>query len=130
MAKGVKTGGRKRGSPNKKSAAIRERLLELGCDHVEYLALTVNNQIECGICRGTGKTPFQPRAGSKSKGVRICQSCWGSKLERLRPSERQQAATDLLKFTHPTLKAVEVTGGDGGPIQHRVKVVYVDPPKR
>lgn len=35
MAEGKKTGGRQKGTPNKKTNAIQDRLEELGCDPIE-----------------------------------------------------------------------------------------------
>lgn len=115
---GKKTGGRKPGSLNKRNGTIRERLIALNCDIIEYLALTVKNEVPCGVCRGTGKTKFQPAGSTRFSGERTCQSCWGSKLERLKPSERREAASDLLQYTETKLKAIEHQGPGGGPIQH------------
>lgn len=39
MALGKKTGGRKKGTPNKKSQALMDRLKSLGCDPIEDMAL-------------------------------------------------------------------------------------------
>jgi hypothetical protein len=38
MARGKKTGGRKRGVPNRLTAAVIERLAELDCDPIEGMA--------------------------------------------------------------------------------------------
>jgi len=38
MAKGFKTGGRLKGTPNKRTQDLTERLAELGCDPVEGMA--------------------------------------------------------------------------------------------
>src|SRR5215813_7861071 len=38
MAKGFKTGGRMKGTPNKRTQDLTERLAELGCDPVEGMA--------------------------------------------------------------------------------------------
>src|SRR5262245_45921495 len=38
MAKGYKTGGRVKGTPNKRTQDVTERLAELGCDPVEGMA--------------------------------------------------------------------------------------------
>jgi hypothetical protein len=102
--------GRSKNQEVKSKKRVRERLEDLGCDIVEYLALTVQNRVPCGVCRGRGRTPFQPGAGKDEPRSRPCQSCWGSKLERLKPSERAQAASDLLQYTERKLKSVEHSG--------------------
>lgn len=123
---GERRGGRKKGSINKGRLAIKERLEALGCDYVQYLSDTVNNKVSCSVCRGTGKTKFQP--GGKSErfqGVRTCQSCWGSGMERLSPKERSWAAGELLQYCESKLGAIKVTGPDEGPIKHDMTVRFV-----
>ena len=39
MTIGRKTGGRKKGTPNKRTLAVTERLTELGCDPIKGMAL-------------------------------------------------------------------------------------------
>lgn len=105
--------GRRAGVPNKASATVRERLALMECDHIGYLIATIDNNVPCRVCRGKGKTMYQ--AGSDGK-VRTCQSCWGDGKERIEPKEARASACELLKYTHQQLKAVELTGADGGPI--------------
>jgi len=124
--KGTRIGGRKKGTPNKASRTVKERLAVLGCDVIEYMALTVNNNVPCGVCRGSGKTKFQPAGSERFSGERTCQSCWGSKLERLTPRERLDSAKALLAHTEPMLKAIEHTGTDGGAIKHAVTITYIE----
>ncbi len=120
----MRLGGRQKGTPNKISGTIRERLERLGCDPITYLAKTVNNQVECGKCRGMGKTRFQPTHGEEP-GVRICQSCWGRKLEQISPKERAWAAGELLQYCESKLKQVDHTSSDGS--NRPVWVVNVAP---
>lgn len=116
--------GRPKGAINRDKATIRERLDRLGCDYIKYLALTVNNQVECGTCRGKGKTQFQPLNGDLP-GLRVCQSCWGSGLERLAPKERAWAAGELMQYCEAKLKQVDHTSSDGS--NRPVWVVNVAP---
>lgn len=45
------------------------------------------------------------------------------------PEEIRHAADkEVAKYIYPTLKAVEVTGQDGGAVQQRVRVILVDDP--
>ena len=49
MAAGKKTGGRKPGTPNKKTQELQMRLLNVGCDPIEgmaMLAMDINNSPE------------------------------------------------------------------------------------
>ncbi len=103
--------GRSKLRPTKSRQAVIDRLEALGCDLVHYLALTVSNKVPCGVCRGEGKTKFQ--AGNDNIGTRVCQSCWGSKLERLKPSERADAAGLLMKYCYPAMQSIEVSNPDG-----------------
>lgn len=102
--------GREKGTPNKVTQAMRDRLVDLGCDIVQYLALTVLNKVPCAVCRGVGKTKFQPAHSERFEGVRTCQSCWGSGLERTDPKQSAWAAAELLQYCAPKLKAVEHSG--------------------
>jgi hypothetical protein len=120
VPKGIKTGGRVKGTPNRATQTIRTRLAELNCDYVGYLAATVNNIVPCGVCRGTGKTKFQPSNSERFSGERTCQSCWGSKMERLQPKERSFAASELLQYCESKRKAIEHSGPEGGPIEHEL----------
>lgn len=112
---GEHRGGRKPGTPNKPTQLLRERLAAIGCDYVGFLALTVKNEVPCGVCRGTGRTKFKSTSGKPA--VRECQSCWGDKLERLDPKLRVQAAATLMEYCEAKRKAVEVTGDEGGPVE-------------
>ncbi len=103
--------GRKKGQLTKSRQAVIDRIEELGCDLVGYLTLTVKNEVPCGVCRGTGKTKYQ--AGQDKVRQRDCQSCWGSKLERLKPSERADAAGLLMKYCYPAMQSIEVSNPDG-----------------
>ncbi len=104
--------GRKKGTPNKSTQNIKDRLQEMGCDYIGYLACQVMNKVPCSVCHGKGKTQFQPRMGEEP-GIRTCQSCWGSGLERIAPKDRGWAAAELLSYCEAKRKALEVTNPDG-----------------
>lgn len=84
----------------------------------------MSNDLDCGACRGTGKTKFQ--AGGDKPGVRVCQSCWGSGKERVTTDQRERAASSLMKYAFPQLKAIEHSGDSQEAVEHRVRVTYVD----
>lgn len=132
MAKGKKTGGGSRaGSPNLagvKRKEAWETLVAMGYDpdqvSLGVLAMASMNVMPCGVCNGTGKTRFQPGQSAGGSSERTCQSCWGSKMERIDPKDRARAAGELSKYLHRQLKAVELSGNDEKPpVGVRVVVV-------
>ncbi len=135
--------GRKKGDLNK--VTVEQRLKQLNCDPIEYAARVVNNDVPCGVCRGAGVTIFQPRRkrsfdltnpeevadwaeGQDKKEAdgkpRKCQSCWGSKLERIDPKTRLDAAVRLMSKIAPDLKAIEATIEQSGEMDHRIEIVF------
>lgn len=110
---GKKWGGRTKGTPNKHTASIQsliEGLVEKGKSYVEQV---LDGSVPCGVCHGEGKTRFQPARGLKSLGIRTCQSCYGSGLERLSPETRLRAALDAINYGHAKKQATEITNPDG-----------------
>lgn len=93
MATGKKTGGRKKGTPNKGTAAIRERI-ESKADPVGFMISVM-----------TGKE----MDGTDDNGKAI----------KIKPalSQRLHAAQWLGDKIAPSLKAVEISGKDGLPIE-------------
>jgi hypothetical protein len=133
MAKGKKTGGRQKGTINKKSQDLQAKLAHLKCDPVAILAHIATRQIPCGTCidrrqRPTGKTHYRlpegsHAAGCKAKidapdipctcagiGERVCESCFGTKWERISVQDMGNAAGRLAKMVVPELKAIEMSG--------------------
>lgn len=90
MAKGAKTGGRKKGTPNKASAAIRDAALKAGITPLEYMMNLM-------------RKPDPKDADALTK----------VQLDGL----RFEAAKAAAPYVHPRLAAVEHTGKDGGPLQ-------------
>jgi len=102
--------GRKTGVKNIDKKSVKERLALLGCDYVGYLSAVICNKVPCRVCRGKGKTKFQPANSERFQGERTCQSCWGSKLERISPELAVSAAVQLMARCEPQLKAIELRG--------------------
>ena len=106
--------GRPKGAINKSTQSVRDRILALGNKGpVDYLIATMDNKIPCVTCKGKGQTKFQPKGESSNPGVRDCQSCWGSGMERIAPAASQAAASDLMGYLAPKLKAIEHSIEDG-----------------
>ena len=123
---GERRGGRKLGTPNKNSTRVAEICNRLKCDPVELMVKICKGDLPCGVCHGAGRSPFQPARG-ESIGVRTCESCYGSGKERIGPRERQAAASDLMGFIYPKLKAIELTGADGEALDMKMVVEFVRP---
>lgn len=93
---------------------VRQRVEEWGCDPFKVMADAAMGELVCSVCRGAGKTKFQPGTGRlPSKGERklserVCQSCYGSGREILSPKDRIAASAYLGRYMEPELKAVEI----------------------
>ncbi len=93
MAKGVKTGGRQKGTPNKALSKAAKTLEEIGCNPILEM-------------------------------VKIAEEC-------MQLQDYQTAGgmyKELAQYVSPKLKAVEVTGADGGAIKHSHKVEWIVQP--
>lgn len=158
MALSKKTGGRKAGTPNKKTQALDQLLQSMDCDPREIMALIALNKLPCGTCRGKGQTLYRkpmkpvvacPNCGFEGEGEekgkvkfvacpkcnwqseqelahRICMSCYGSLMESCSPALRGQMSGELLQYQLPKRKAIEVSGSGGGPVEHRMELVFVE----
>ena len=115
-----KTGGRVKGS----SPTWKQLCEKHDYTPGELSILSAQGKAPCGTCDGKGKTRFQPGGGKKLT-ERVCQSCWGSGFERSTLAVKLEADFRNAKRTYPDLKAVEVTGESGGPIQTALTVEFV-----
>jgi hypothetical protein len=86
----AKVGGRQKGSPNKRTEAVRDLLARLKCDPLEVLA---------HIAKGS-KKPLKLQKG-----------------ESVPLELRYQAARELAGYIAPKLKTIEHTGPGGGPVE-------------
>src|SRR5215469_2800753 len=66
------------------------------------------NDLPCGVCRGTGKTKYQPKREQKEYLERVCESCYGSGMENCSPELRGKMYSELAQYIAPKRKAVEV----------------------
>ena len=109
-----KTGGRVAGTPNKKTKALIDKLEELGCDPIEGMAKIAMNDVECGICGGSGKVEDKP-----------CEPCFGSGKIQSSIELRGNMYKELAQYVAPKRKAIEHTGADGEAlIPSSITVVY------
>lgn len=117
--------GRKKGTPNKKTQAIQDILDRMGCNVFEGMAKIAMGRIPCGTCHGKGKTPVKALDGTHYD--RVCESCYGSLLEKVTPQTRANMYAELAQYIAPKRKAIEHTGADGGPLNHKLEVEFVKP---
>ncbi len=154
----AKTGGKQKGTPNKSSASVREKLERLSCDPIEGMATIAMNNLPCGVCRSEGRTRYRlpdgqhsecddilclnnraenspdpkfwcdwcSNTGTRMIAMRTCQSCYGTLFEACSPAERGKMYAELAQYQHTKLKAIEHTGADGGPIDHKMEVIFVN----
>lgn len=102
MAKGVKTGGRTQGTPNKFKMKAAELCEQLGCDPLEVLI-----HFAKGDWAALGyKDPTYIKSVTEDK---------ATFAEVITPESRLQAAKEALKYVRPILKAIEHSGEISNP---------------
>jgi hypothetical protein len=113
MALGKKTGGRKKGSVNKRTEYLKSAAREF--DPFEKMRRLADDDIVCRTCRGRGRTVYQARG--KKTGERVCESCFGDGKDRVPLELQGKMAAELAQYQSPKLKAIEHSGPGGGPIE-------------
>lgn len=103
MAKGLKTGGRQKGSRNKRTEAQAVAIETSGLTPLDYMLSILRTPIEC----------------PKDMGI---------KEHIAAASLRLEAAKSAAPYVHPKLANIEVTGKDGGPLE--VKIVQFSNPAK
>src|ERR1700744_2064036 len=58
VPKGVKFGGRQKGTLNNSTVQLCERLNKLKCEPFHIMALTALGNLPCGVCWGKGRTNY------------------------------------------------------------------------
>lgn len=89
-----KTGGRKKGTPNKKTLIASDKLEELGVDPLEILATIASGK----PLEGTADLPTL--------------------------DQRKQAAEKLMPYIYPTLKSIEHKNPDGSGILDKLTITF------
>ncbi len=146
--------GRKPKTPNVATIIGKERLEAYGGEAEELHMAIIRNQLRCGVCRGNPDDPTTCKSRYKLKeekqcecvvydsdrpnpdcwrcsgtgiailGLRTCQSCNGTGMEAIDPSDRQKSADSVYDRWKPKLKAIEHSGNEEKP-PIRVRVEYV-----
>jgi ribosomal protein L32 len=135
-----KTGGRKKGTPNKKITSLKELIAKYEKSPEVLMLEIINNTLACGVCRGKKRTPYILPAtpmqkcpnckhvaeGSKKfivcpnckyepeirTALRKCMSCLGTTRENCNPSLRGAMAAELMGYIYAKRKAIEVSAGE------------------
>ena len=114
----------------------------LGCDPITGMCLIAMNQIECGTCRGKLHTKYALPAGEHTAectrspcscqgiGTRICESCYGTGMEKISPDLRGRMFAELAKYKHPQFKQIEDRSSESPAERQTIEIVLVRPPKR
>jgi hypothetical protein len=98
MAFGKKTGGRKKGTPNKATVERVQQIAESGITPLEYLLQVMRADVPPELKEQLASAPLSVETITALSG-------WHSL--------RLAAAKDAAPYCHPKLAAVEVTGKDG-----------------
>lgn len=133
---------RAKGTPNRRSQDIADKLERIGCDPLRGMAEIALNRLPCGVCRGELKTKYKLLPGDHSKecnkqgagagadcicdgiGTRTCMSCYGSGWEACSPELRGKMYAEIAQYVLPKRKAIEHSGIDGEDIGVRLVVEF------
>ncbi len=135
---GERRGGKQKGSVNKKTQDVIDKLVRLKCDPIEGMATIAENRLPCGVCRNKGTTRFKLEhpvncpdcfckgstkpncktclgTGIKNWSTRVCESCHGELFEACSPDLRARMFSDLAGYVYSKRKAIEISGTIGMP---------------
>lgn len=113
--------GRQKGTPNKIQAEAGALMDSLGCDPIEAMLKIVHDQVPCSTCRGKGVTKYQPAKGGDKLAERTCESCYGSKMEKISPELKGKMLTELAQYKYPKRKAIDLAVSGMETIAERMK---------
>ncbi len=100
--------GRRKGVPNKLTAALRAKLANTGMTPLEAMHMAMNE-----LCEAADRMKLDIKVDAKVIG----------RLELL--ERAAEIASKLAPYVHPKLQSIEHKGEGGGPIQQRVIVEFV-----
>ena len=96
MAKGIKTGGRRPGSPNKATKEFRDTVTKLLSDNAENVATWLEQ-----VASGNGDP------------------------DKADPAKALDLLAKLAEYAAPKVGRIEHTGEGGGPIDHNLAVQFI-----
>lgn len=138
--------GRGNGAIAKSRKELALLLTKWDCDPAEVACRIIKCVLPCGVCFGTGRTPYLksssailPGDESEQKaqiktlspheiGTRVCQSCFGTRREHSSPELVLAAAKMLINKLMGDISHVTISDPDGGPVQvdHVIRLVRPD----
>lgn len=120
---GRKTGGRKRGTPNKSTGYLAAREAA-GVNPWEIAFDIIAQRYPCTVCHGEGATTYRTRAGQTA--TRTCESCWGTKRDRTPMTVIARMVELCCGQDEAKPQRLQITGGSGGPVNTEVRLVLVE----
>ena len=117
---GERRGGRRKGSPNRRTVEVAERLAALGCDPLEGMARIALGDVPCLTCKGGGRVRLGPAGKVVAEGGRegACPRCLGDGREPVPYELRARMSAELAEYVAPKRSRVEHSGPDGEAIAH------------
>lgn len=113
MAKGIKTGGRTKGTKNKDKAALELKAIALGIDPFEILLYFAAGDWE--------------KLGYKSGEREIVTKSGSVLVDVISPETRMNAAAEACQYVYPKRKAIEHTAPAESPLLKRtIKIAWAD----
>jgi len=121
---GAKAGGRRKGSPNKKSIEIAGQLEAYGLDPLEGLVAFATGRIICTHCNAAGKVSIdqyynlkriamseahqEMTAAKRSVIGTKCPSCAGTKKRPVDDGLQLKSLTEIMQYIAPKRKAIDL----------------------
>jgi hypothetical protein len=107
--------GRKKGTPNKDTREIAERLAALGCDPIEGMARIAQGDSPCPECHSAGKQLYSmgiagPYVDIDNGKPMTCAKCHGTGKEPIPAKLAGEMYRELAQYIAPKRKAVEMSG--------------------
>ena len=126
---GQRFGGRRAGTPNRDTQRVFEILDKLGVDPIEGMARIAIGDVPCFECVEPHMTQIRTVVGLEEGQEQVplpaadpgCPRCKGKGKEQVSLDLRANMHRQLAGYTYPARRAVEVSGPEGGPIEHRIK---------
>ncbi len=112
---GKKFGGREKGTPNKKTQDVQERLKAMGCDPIVGMARIAQGDSPCRECQTKGKQNYSVGIAGLYVDVdrgtlMTCKECLGTGREPIPAKLAGEMLKELAQYVAPRLKAIEHSG--------------------
>ena len=124
VPKGTRVGGRKKGTPNKRTLEVMQRLEEMDCDTIEGMVNLARGDAPCLCCKDGRVTIPQyyklirkqmpdPKDGEslvdEADKFTVCPNCGGTGFEPIEATLSGAMYKELAQYVAPKRKAVDIT---------------------